>query len=156
MLAPATVLAAKVGFLKISALRRAQFLAVHLSKAGNESPSSQECGHVRVFAFRRFHAFRQKRFAPTPQLPIMKNRTTHPIQAHLIRGASYLVLLLAVCTIPLALAQRNATKQSVAEFGSALSTPVSSRTLTFEERVSYQRAIEEVYWGHRIWPKERP
>ena len=29
-------------------------------------------------------------------------------------------------------------------------------TLTFEERVSYQRAIEDVYWRHRIWPKERP
>ena len=28
--------------------------------------------------------------------------------------------------------------------------------LTFEERVSYQRAIEEVYWRHRIWPRERP
>jgi hypothetical protein len=26
--------------------------------------------------------------------------------------------------------------------------------LTFEERVSYQRAIEDVYWRHRIWPKE--
>ena len=36
---------------------------------------------------------------------------------------------------------------------------VSNRTLTFEERVSYQRAIEEVYWRHRIWPRnsgERP
>jgi hypothetical protein len=31
---------------------------------------------------------------------------------------------------------------------------ISNRTLTFEERVSYQRAIEEVYWRHRIWPKE--
>jgi len=31
----------------------------------------------------------------------------------------------------------------------------SQRTLTFEERVSYQRTIEEVYWRHRIWPKER-
>ena len=30
----------------------------------------------------------------------------------------------------------------------------TQRTLTFEERVSYQRAIEEVYWRHRIWPKE--
>ena len=30
------------------------------------------------------------------------------------------------------------------------------RTLTFEERVSYQRAIEEVYWRHRILPKEHP
>src|SRR5262245_14231629 len=31
----------------------------------------------------------------------------------------------------------------------------SQRTLTFAERVAYQRAIEEVYWRHRIWPKER-
>src|ERR1043166_3745518 len=28
--------------------------------------------------------------------------------------------------------------------------------LTFAERVAYQRAIEDVYWRHRIWPKERP
>ena len=28
--------------------------------------------------------------------------------------------------------------------------------ITFAERVAYQRAIEEVYWHHRIWPKERP
>ena len=35
----------------------------------------------------------------------------------------------------------------------ALAQP-PQRTLTFEERVSYQRAIEEVYWRHRIWPKE--
>src|SRR5205807_6141985 len=32
----------------------------------------------------------------------------------------------------------------------------SQRTLRFEERVFYQRAIEEVYGRHRIWPKERP
>src|SRR6516225_3470365 len=30
----------------------------------------------------------------------------------------------------------------------------SQRALTFAERVSYQRAIEDVYWRHRIWPKE--
>src|SRR6266849_10641093 len=30
------------------------------------------------------------------------------------------------------------------------------RTLSFSERVAYQRAIEDVYWRHRIWPKERP
>ena len=28
--------------------------------------------------------------------------------------------------------------------------------LTFAERVAYQRAIEDVYWRHRIWPKDRP
>src|SRR5438046_8542292 len=33
---------------------------------------------------------------------------------------------------------------------------VSQRTLTYAERVAYQRAIEDVYWRHRIWPKERP
>src|SRR5439155_2628482 len=32
----------------------------------------------------------------------------------------------------------------------------SIRTLTFAERVEYQRAIEDVYWRHRIWPKENP
>ena len=31
---------------------------------------------------------------------------------------------------------------------------VPDRTLTFAERVAYQRAIEEVYWRHRIWSKE--
>jgi len=35
-------------------------------------------------------------------------------------------------------------------------TNFSQRTLTFAERVAYQRVIEEVYWRHRIWPKERP
>jgi hypothetical protein len=36
-------------------------------------------------------------------------------------------------------------------------TPAKStlRTFTFEERVSYQRAIEDVYWHHRIWPRDR-
>jgi hypothetical protein len=34
------------------------------------------------------------------------------------------------------------------------STNNSQRTLTFAEHVSYQRTIEEVYWRHRIWPKE--
>ena len=27
--------------------------------------------------------------------------------------------------------------------------------LTFAQRVAYQRAIEEVYWRHRIWPRDR-
>jgi hypothetical protein len=31
-------------------------------------------------------------------------------------------------------------------------TPAASqRMLTFAERVAYQRAIEDVYWRHRIW-----
>src|SRR6516162_2870732 len=35
-------------------------------------------------------------------------------------------------------------------------TTGSQGTLTFAEYVAYQRAIEDVYWRHRIWPKERP
>ena len=59
--------------------------------------------------------------------------------AHLIRGTFCLLLLLSVGTIPFALSQRPSHGQ---------------RILTFAERVAYQRAIEEVYWRHRIWPKE--
>src|SRR5712692_9553102 len=44
---------------------------------------------------------------------------------------------------------------SRAETPSNLSHPAAAG-LTFAERVAYQRAIEEVYWRHRIWPKERP
>src|SRR5262245_55921041 len=43
----------------------------------------------------------------------------------------------------------------LAFFGPEAPTKVSQRTLTFAERVAYQRAIEEVYWRHRIWPRER-
>src|SRR5437667_10320088 len=32
---------------------------------------------------------------------------------------------------------------------------VSQTTLTFAERVAYQHAIEDVYWRHRIWPRNR-
>jgi len=31
-----------------------------------------------------------------------------------------------------------------------------ARDLTFEDRVQAQKAIEQVYWNHRIWPKENP
>src|SRR5882724_5162372 len=44
----------------------------------------------------------------------------------------------------LALVHKNASPQ------------IEPQTLTFSERVAYQRAIEDVYWRHRIWPKERP
>src|SRR6185503_9140121 len=31
-----------------------------------------------------------------------------------------------------------------------------NRSFSFADRVAYQRAIANVYWHHRIWPKERP
>jgi N-acetylneuraminic acid mutarotase len=71
----------------------------------------------------------------------MKKQIAPSTMAHLIRRAFYVLLLVSVSTIPFALGQWQARGQ---------------RTLTFAERVAYQRAIEEVYWRHRIWPKERP
>src|SRR5262249_43057120 len=37
-----------------------------------------------------------------------------------------------------------------------VAAPSQSKQLSFEDRVAYQRAIEDVYWRHRIWPKSRP
>src|SRR5258705_8931571 len=42
----------------------------------------------------------------------MKKQINPAIKAHLVRGAFYLLLLLAVCAIPFALAQRNTIKQA--------------------------------------------
>src|SRR6266550_3691449 len=72
----------------------------------------------------------------------MKKQTDVAIKAHIIRGASYLLLLVAGTVM--------------AFFGPQAPTKVLPGTLSFAERVAYQRAIEEVYWRHRIWPKENP
>ena len=49
----------------------------------------------------------------------MKRRSSPTIRAQVIRGSFYLLLLVAVCVIPFALAQRNATNHSVTRLGSA-------------------------------------
>ena len=58
------------------------------------------------------------------------------------------VLCAAACCI--------ATGTLLASWGSEASGNGSQRTLTFAERVAYQRAIEDVYWRHRIWPEGSP
>src|SRR5215472_14254164 len=45
----------------------------------------------------------------------MKKQLNPTIKAHLMRGAFYLLLLIAVCAIPFALAQRNAPKRNMAQ-----------------------------------------
>src|ERR1043166_3697107 len=53
--------------------------------------------------------------------------------------------------------QRVGTLYNGATYTTArVAAPSQSRQLFFEDRVAYQRLIEEVYWRHRIWPKERP
>src|SRR5437773_8553737 len=81
----------------------------------------------------------------------MKKQINPFIKAHLLQSAFILLSLVAVSAIPFALAQsrsRGTAKRSV-----AASAIRADRTLTFADRVAYQRAIEEVYWQHRIWPK---
>src|SRR5207248_9127903 len=43
----------------------------------------------------------------------MKSKTDLKIKAHLTRGASYLILLMAMCTNPFALAQRDTGKRTL-------------------------------------------
>jgi hypothetical protein len=49
------------------------------------------------------------------------------MKAHLVQGASYLLLLLAICVIPFALAQRTTGKQSTV--GSTTQLPTSKSNL---------------------------
>src|SRR5436189_3835638 len=70
----------------------------------------------------------------------MKKQNKQWIKAHLLRGGFYLLLVLAGTLVAL--------------FRLEARVNISHRALTFAERVTYQRAIEEVYWSHRIWPEE--
>src|SRR5215475_9109542 len=58
-----------------------------------------------------------------------------------------LLLCAAACSI--------VTGTLLAFLGGEARSNLSQRMLTFAERVAYQRAIEDVYWRHRIWPQER-
>ena len=63
----------------------------------------------------------------------------------------YRLALLIAATFALAIA----TFKVGAGGGHSLNQSVAFKTrITLEERVAYQRAIEEVYWRHRVWPGE--
>ena len=59
----------------------------------------------------------------------MKKQLNPTIKAHLIRSAFYLLLLLGVCAIPFALAQRNATKRSGKQSAQFKKAPEQSQPL---------------------------
>src|SRR6266571_6826563 len=79
---------------------------------------------------------------------MMKRRPPSPSAFFGLRVLIALLLCVAACSI--------VTTAVLAFFRTEAPTNFSHRTLTFAERVAYQRAIEEVYWRHRIWPTERP
>jgi hypothetical protein len=68
----------------------------------------------------------------------MRKQTNPSTKAHLLRSAFYLLLLLGICAIPFALAQRSFDGRTT----SATSSKQTQRTLSFADRVAYQRAIE--------------
>src|SRR5262245_12582363 len=70
-------------------------------------------------------------------------KTKSKIAGHIIRSAAYAVFL-SVAFIALSSAFQSPKNQS------------QPRAFRFAERVAYQRIIEDVYWRHRIWPKENP
>src|SRR6266481_951875 len=73
------------------------------------------------------------------------------IKAQIVRSAFYVLLLLGICAIPFALAKRSFDGRTTP----ATPSKQTQTTLSFADRVAYQRAIEDVYWRHRIWPKEQ-
>src|SRR5262245_35451047 len=80
----------------------------------------------------------------------MKKKRTARSGSFSVRGIlAVLFYTAAICSIFVA-------ETLPAFFRSEAPTKIPQRTLTFAERVAYQRAIEEVYWRHRIWPRPDP
>jgi len=83
-------------------------------------------------------------------------KTKSNISGHIIRSAAYaVVFLLTIVALTSAFNLTNRTlKPAVAVRSSGKAPTISNqaRALGFADRVAYQRAIEDVYWQHRIWP----
>jgi N-acetylneuraminic acid mutarotase len=83
-------------------------------------------------------------------------KTKSKISGHIIRsGAAAVFFLFALVALSSAFNSNRAPKPAAAtgSAASAVKAPNQARALSFAERVAYQRAIEEVNWRHRIWPK---
>jgi N-acetylneuraminic acid mutarotase len=87
-------------------------------------------------------------------------KTKSKISGQIIRSAAWAVFLsVAFIALTSAFNSPNAWHKSVMATGGydrMAKSPSQPRALSFAERVVFQRAIEEVYWQHRIWPKENP
>src|SRR5438874_11147648 len=74
-------------------------------------------------------------------------KTNSKMGGHILRSAVYTVFL-SVVFIALTSAFNSPDTSE--------KTSSQPRAFSFVERVAYQRVIEDVYWRHRIWPKENP
>jgi N-acetylneuraminic acid mutarotase len=86
-------------------------------------------------------------------------KTKSKASSYVIRGGAFAILLLsALVTLTSAFNPPTRWTKSGAPVRSSGKAPTASRQtrkLTFGDRVAYQRAIEDVYWRHRIWPQQR-
>ncbi|MEN3334798.1 MAG: hypothetical protein V7641_4163 [Blastocatellia bacterium] len=70
-----------------------------------------------------------------------------------VGSLSVRLITLSICialALPLALIKTSFANSKTA----SQADHSTARTLSLEQRVEYQRRIEEVYWRHRIWPAE--
>ena len=86
-------------------------------------------------------------------------KTKSKISGHIIRGVVYAVFL-AVAFIAASSAfnspNSGTSAGTTAAYDRMAKSPSQPRAFSFVERVAFQRAIEDVYWRHRTWPKENP
>jgi hypothetical protein len=93
------------------------------------------------------------------QVSRVSGKILTPVTDKIRNAAASLLFLVCLVTLTSAfnLPDRSPHLSSRLAFLSMAPKPPQQRTiLTLADRVAYQRAIEEVYWRHRIWPKERP
>ena len=87
-------------------------------------------------------------------------KTKSKISGHIIRSGAWAVFL-SVAFIAASSAFNSPNKwyksaMATGGYDSTAKSPSQPRAFSFAERVVFQRAIEDVYWRHRIWPKENP
>jgi N-acetylneuraminic acid mutarotase len=84
-------------------------------------------------------------------------KTTSNINTYILRSAVWTGLLsFGFVTLALAVNSPNEwhqPAQAAVGYNRTAKIPVQTRVLSFAERVAYQRIIEDIYWRHRIWPR---
>ena len=86
-------------------------------------------------------------------------KTNNKLSAYILRGSTaallFLSMIVALCSA-INLPEQSRKALPAQDNAAFEANAHQNGNLSFAERVAYQRAIEEVHWRHRIWPKERP
>jgi hypothetical protein len=121
-------------------------------------------------ASQNLHSYSQDKRSPRNRIAfsflksLLRNfqemKTKSKISGYIIRSGAWAVFLSVVfIALGSAFNLPNTWHKSAGTTGgsyTAAKSPSQPRAISFAERVAYQRAIEDVYWHHRIWPEENP